>query len=80
MFKKALSLIICFIVLISTLAATGMTLSAASYSGKCGDNLTWSLDTSTGVLNITGTGDMRDYSYSSYSRSPHQMCRGFLCS
>ena len=38
---------------------------AASYSGTCGDNLTWSLDTSTGVLNITGTGEMTNYSSSS---------------
>ncbi|MGN0475313.1 MAG: leucine-rich repeat protein [Acutalibacteraceae bacterium] len=29
-------------------------------SGKCGDNLTWSLDTKTGVLTINGDGDMWD--------------------
>ncbi len=34
---------------------------AATYSGTCGDNLTWSLDTSTGVLNISGTGDMTNF-------------------
>ncbi|MBQ3497938.1 MAG: leucine-rich repeat protein [Clostridia bacterium] len=34
---------------------------AATYSGTCGDNLTWSLDTTTGVLNISGTGEMYDY-------------------
>ncbi len=31
-------------------------------SGKCGYNLTWVLDESTGVLTISGTGDMFDYS------------------
>ena len=39
---------------------------AAAYSGKCGANLTWSLDTDTGVLTISGTGDMynwRNYEY-----------------
>ena len=36
---------------------------AATYSGTCGDNLTWSLDTETGVLNITGTGAMKNYLY-----------------
>ena len=41
---------------------------AATYSGKCGDNLTWSLDTDTGVLTISGTGDM--YSWRSYSFVP----------
>ncbi len=30
-------------------------------SGTCGDNVKWSLDTSTGVLTITGTGVMYDY-------------------
>ena len=30
-------------------------------SGSCGTNLTWSLDTSTGVLTITGSGAMTDF-------------------
>ena len=41
---------------------------AAAYSGKCGDNLTWSLDTDIGVLTISGTGYMYDWSY--YSDVP----------
>ena len=32
-------------------------------TGKCGGNVTYSLDTSTGVLTISGTGKMTDYSY-----------------
>ena len=39
---------------------------AEAYSGKCGDNLTWSLDTDTGVLTISGTGDMYDW-YNGYN-------------
>ena len=31
------------------------------FTGKCGDNLTWSLNKSTGELVISGTGDMYDY-------------------
>lgn len=31
-------------------------------NGKCGDNLTWALD-SEGVLSISGTGDMYDYDF-----------------
>ena len=38
---------------------------AATYSGTCGDNLTWSFDENTGVLSITGTGAMTDYTSSS---------------
>ena len=41
---------------------------AAAYSGKCGDNLTWSLDTDTGVLTISGTGYM--YNWSSDTNVP----------
>ena len=65
LFKRVLSVILVTVTLIPLIPATGLTVSAATYSGKCGGNLTWSLDTSTGVLNITGTGDMENYSYSS---------------
>lgn len=43
--------------------------SAETYSGTCGaeeDNATWSLDTETGVLNISGTGALADYADSKY--------------
>ena len=36
-------------------------------TGTCGDNLTWTLDLDTGILTISGTGAMYDYSYSSSS-------------
>ena len=32
------------------------------YSGTCGESLTWTLDTSTGVLDIIGSGAMQNYS------------------
>ena len=37
---------------------------ALTYSGTCGSNLTWELDTSTGELVINGTGAMSSYYYS----------------
>ena len=37
--------------------------SASVYSGACGENLTWTLDESTGELVISGTGAMYDFSY-----------------
>ncbi len=44
------------------LAASVGTLFAQS--GTCGDNLTWTLDTESGILTISGTGAMTDYSVS----------------
>lgn len=34
---------------------------AAGYSGTCGDGVKWSLNTSSGILSITGSGNMDDY-------------------
>ena len=45
--------------------------SAETYSGTCGTNVNWSLDTETGVLEITGTGAMTNYkNYPASSQSP----------
>ncbi len=60
--KKVLLLTFALAVIISIFMMTELPSSAATYSGKCGENANWSLHTSTGVLNITGTGDMYDYS------------------
>ncbi len=52
-------------VLVMTVSLAGVlpafSVSAETYSGSCGDNVTWSLDMSTGILTISGTGDMYDY-------------------
>ena len=34
---------------------------AVVYSGSCGENVYWSLDTETGLLEITGSGEMEDF-------------------
>ena len=62
--NRLLSLILVVIMLLPMISAMGFTVSAATYSGNCGDNLTWTLNTSTGVLDITGTGEMNNYLYS----------------
>ena len=52
-------------------ASIGMT-RAEVVGGECGaegDNVTWSLDTETGVLTISGTGEMDDYDHN-YNSSP----------
>ena len=45
-------------------------LSAETYNGTCGaqgNNLTWTLDTETGTLTISGTGEMKKYNYYGYA-------------
>ena len=32
-------------------------------TGNCGNNIEWSLDTSNGLLSLTGSGEMSNYSY-----------------
>ncbi|MDO5446904.1 MAG: hypothetical protein Q4F34_03900, partial [Prevotellaceae bacterium] len=52
-------LMLCLFSLVSIAA------SAEVYSGSCGENAQWSLDTETGLLSITGSGDMANYNISS---------------
>ena len=66
--KKALAVLLTAILVVGASPATGLVAlfaSAETVGGTCGadgGNLTWSLDTDTGVLTISGTGDMADYS------------------
>lgn len=64
--KKTLSLIICFIIALLSVTSSVPCAFAASYNGKCGDALIWSLDTFKGVLTVEGDGEMYDFSPSSY--------------
>ena len=64
--KRIFSLILALALLCTLLPQAALTASAETYSGICGaegDNLTWSLDTETGLLTITGSGKMADYEY-----------------
>ena len=36
---------------------------AEVHSGTCGENVNWTLDTETGLLEITGSGDIKDYDF-----------------
>ena len=68
--KRFLAVFLCILLLLSApmsvniFAGFALTASAQSYSGTCGEKLTWTLDTDTGILAITGTGAMWDYDYS----------------
>ena len=53
-----------FMLLSALLLGRTVTVQAETYSGNCGAdgaNVTWKLDTETGVLEISGTGAMKDY-------------------
>ena len=60
--KKLISLLI-VTVMIFAIFSSAIQINAETYSGTCGDDLTWELDTDTGVLTISGTGKMYDYNY-----------------
>ena len=53
-------LIVCIAAVMLALMHGVCTYAAVIDSGKCGDNVTWSLDDN-GLLTISGTGDMYDY-------------------
>lgn len=54
---------------------TAETGTGAVYTGKLGENVTWSLDTATGALTVSGSGAMTDYSSES---SPLWNYRGYI--
>ena len=57
--KKILSVFLSALFIFALLGA--ISVSAETFSGTCGDDLVWYLDTETGELIISGTGDMQDY-------------------
>ena len=54
---------------------TAETGTGAVYTGKLGENVTWSLDTATGALTVSGSGAMTNYSSES---SPLWNYRGYI--
>lgn len=52
-----------FLSVLFVVAMLPMQTFAETYNGTCGDSAKWSLDTDTGVLTISGSGDMYDYDY-----------------
>lgn len=56
------------------LFVSAITLNAEIVSGSCGDDVTYTLNTETGVLKIEGTGEMTNYSRDSERWSSHKSC------
>lgn len=50
----------------------------AVYTGTLGENVSWSLDTGTGALTVTGSGAMRDYSYDYQNTNPLWNYRSYV--
>ncbi len=66
--KKSLTIIILMFTLLFAFATTAHAADSVA-NGTCGDNLTWTL-TDDGVLTISGTGEMYDYSFSDPNWTP----------
>ena len=62
--KKVLSVLLSVLMISLTLSclSAGFTVGALEATGECGDNVTWSFDSSSGALTVSGSGDMWDYS------------------
>lgn len=56
-----------FAVTVLILSFCCLSISATESENACGDNLTWSLDTSTGTMTITGSGEMNFGDHSPWS-------------
>ncbi len=63
--KKALSVFLSAIICALIFVLSTPVAFAASYSGTCGNNARWSIDTLTGTLTISGTGATDSYSFNS---------------
>ena len=64
--KKILSIFLAFCLIFSLLPVSAT--ADAAESGSCGDNLTWKLEN--GVLTISGTGEMENYSPNNGTTAP----------
>ena len=60
-FKKIFAITIALAILIACIPTVSVF--AETLGGTCGENVNWSLDTDTGVLTISGSGDMDDYDW-----------------
>ena len=60
MMKRVLSFVLSLALLVA-MVPFSLSVSAADYSGKCGNNVYWEIED--GVLTISGTGKMTDYMY-----------------
>ncbi len=73
--RRGLSLLVALAMLLMLLPQAAPVARADSYSGTCGDNLTWTFDPDTGTLTIEGSGAMKDFTdWSSYDENNSPWC------
>ncbi|MCC8073758.1 MAG: leucine-rich repeat protein [Clostridiales bacterium] len=75
--KKILSVILSLVILVTTIGGFATTAQAATRSGTTGD-LTWSLDTSTGIFTLSGTGYSANYTNSFTSTLPWYSYKSYI--
>ncbi|MGN1123265.1 MAG: leucine-rich repeat domain-containing protein [Eubacterium sp.] len=63
--KKVLSILISVSILASVFTGIDFSAYAQTLTGSCGENVTYTLDTDSGLLTISGTGPMTNYSSAS---------------
>ena len=68
--KKVLSLLLAAVMIVSMFAGLQITSTALATIGKCGVNVSYTFDESTGKLTISGIGLMNDYDYWPKNSSP----------
>lgn len=62
--KTRTKLLLPLMLLCIAVSALTLTAAAETYTGECGENLIYTLDTDTGVLAIAGSGKTTDWSVS----------------
>ena len=62
--KKLISVLLCFMILVSSFMPLGIFADTEVTEGVCGDALTWRYDSAINILTISGEGAMYDYTYS----------------
>lgn len=65
--SRILAMLLCLVLVLGMLPMT--VFAADPTTGTCGENLTWSVDTETGTLTISGTGEMDDYDVGYYENA-----------
>ena len=71
MIKKSISSLL-VLLLISLVVSSSVSVSAETASGNAGDNIFWSINTDTGEMFITGSGDMNDR-YTEWQYTPYSV-------